>query len=365
MVEEDNITSVEESVNLVEEKDENQVTNPIKLNFRCIYRVSLNEKDNKALEKITKEFNDLPEYEEGTPENAGEGFTDFDDDFEIKKFIVKPPMKSMKSEANIKTMRYEKPIYNEDIISKRFRYEIYTEGRTEPKLIEADIFWIKPCNILLIKGSKLASTKIDKYLSKFTNAIFNEVKFEHDFLLWILYRYDQYDGMLNINTSTDVIIEKIDKGRTHGEDTNENDIEFKEGQSRLMPFTTLYGLLINHEILHIGGDFEFRKTPKKSNKINAKLATDITMHIYADHILRGKSYGEKCGLAFPFIIEMIEIFEKWIKLPSKTKYPDDKFFDSAKESFEYQMKYSLRGIKDLKSRYSILRGNKGVQDAPT
>jgi|GEM_PF-4185091 hypothetical protein len=336
---------------MVEEDDNNKVSTTIKLNFRCIYEVNFNHEDTKALKNITNEFNNLPKFKEDTLGNSNEGFMDFTDDFKIEPFIVRPCVDPKDSSETTK-LRYEKKISNKDILSKRFRYATYTEGRNEPNYVEADIFWIKPCDVLLIKGGKSACDKITDYLIRFNNVGFTEIKFDHDFLLWILYRYDQYNGVMSSSTTADIIIEKIDKGRTHGEDTNENDIEFKDGQSRLMPFTTLYGLLINHEILHIGGDFQFRK---KDHKINAKLAKDITMHIYADHVLKGKSYGEKCALAFPFIIEMMEIFENWTKMPAKSKYPDDKFFDSAKESFETQMHYSLEGIKELKKKYKKLR----------
>ena len=152
----------------------------------------------------------------------------------------------------------------------------------------------------MIKGSKEACEKIAKYLTKFNNAGFDEINFDHDFLLWILYRYDQFDGVL----SNDMQIERIDKGRTQGTNSNENDISFKDGQSRVTPLTTIYGLLNEHQISHIGGDYKFR-----SDRLNFKTATDLTIHIYSEHVLRQKTYAEKCELSFPAIIEIVEVYE--------------------------------------------------------
>lgn len=341
--------------------------NPVQMNFNRIYKVIFDDKEPETLKKVTENFNQLTKFKKGNPNNPGEGFKNFDEDFIIKPFIVKPDINfedylndsedskedDPDDSKKVKKMRLEKIISNENILTKRFCYESYIAGRKEAQNVEADIFWIKPCDVLLVKGSKTACEKVSKYLLKFPTIGFDEIKFDHDFLLWILYKFN-LDGKL----TNDLIIEKIDKGRTHGINTNENDIEFRDGQSRIMPLPTIYGLLNDHKLFHLGGDYKFRD----DYKLNVKLATELTMQIYSDHALRGKTYEEKCHLSFPFIIEMIEIFEKWININDEYKYPNDEFFDSAIEEFKEQYENSLEGIGDLKKKYENLR--KGVKDAP-
>ena len=101
---------------------------PIQMNFNCIYKVKFSKRSEEFLKNLTKEFNNLPEFEAGSPVKPGKGFIDFDNDFE---FIVKPVVdyKSRDDPSKVKQMRYEKTISNQNILKKRFRYEKYFEGK--------------------------------------------------------------------------------------------------------------------------------------------------------------------------------------------------------------------------------------------
>jgi hypothetical protein len=332
---------------------------PIKMNFSYIYKVNFNNNDPK-LDDLTKEFNNLKIFEDGDSRHPGEGFKDFDDDFKID-VIVKPNAKYPESKdpddqdsENVKKMRYEISISNNNILTKRFRYEKYFEGKKEAQIREGDIFWIKSCNVILIKGSLEACRKINDYLTKFTTAGFDKIDFEHDFLLWLVYKYQESEGKL----SNDFEFMKIVRGRTQGTDSNENDISFRDCQSRMVPLTQIYGLLNDHEISHIGGFFKFRD----EYKISLKIATDLSIHLYSDLILSGKSYLEKCNLAIPVILEIIYIFESWKKLSPKNKFPDETFFESMKQSFKEQIDDALQGFDSLNSRYAELRCENGVDN---
>lgn len=337
------------------EDDDKGPKKSIMLNFSHVYKVNFSDRNTEAIKKLSDEFGQLPEFKNGDRNNKGKGFINFDNDFDIE-FIMNPPYDAEDQEHNL---RYQRPISikNDNILCKRFRYEEYYEGRTEPQYREADIFWIKPSDILLIKGSEKACQKISKYLGRLTNAGFDQIKFNHHFLLWMSYKYEKYDGKL----SNDLKFEKMDKSRTQGVNTNENDIRVKEGQGKMIPIPTLYGLLNEQKLSHVGGDFEL----EENFKINAKLATELSFFVYSYHDLSGKTYSEKCGYAFPFMIEILDIFDKWEKRQrNDDKCPDDNFFDSAIESFKTQIEYSIESIEELKEEYRNLRNGEGVEDAP-
>lgn len=343
---------------MVDEEDNKKITPSIKLNFDGIYKVNFNKRNSEALKNLTNEFNNLPMFKKGNRNNRGVGFKEFEDDFDIDFMINRSKTFPIKNSEKTHEMNVQQSISNKNILAKRFRYEIYGEGREEPQYKEADVFWIKPCDIILIKGSEKACNQIyNKYLGGFVNGGISPIKFSHAFLLWLCYISDKSDGKLSI----DLKFEKMDKSRTRGVDTNENDISVKEGQGRMIPIPTLYGLLNDQELSHIGGDFEFRE----KYKLNAKLATKLNIYVYSEHALRKKTYSEKCALSFPFIIEIIDIFEKWDgKTDDDDKYPSDEFFDSAIEAFRIQMELSIENIEELKVKYGKLRKREGVEDVP-
>jgi len=331
--------------------------NFILLNFNRVYKVKFNNRTSNSLKKLTDEFNRLPKFKEGTKSNRGEGFLDFEDDFKIN-FVMKHSWKSRDQTCKeLEDMNFEKDISNKNIVTKIFRYEDYTKGKQDPQLTEADLFWIKPYDILLIRGGKKTCELIsEKYLVKFTNAGFEQIKFTPEFLLWMCFKYES-EGKL----SDDLIFQKMDKSRTQGIGTNENDIIVREGQGRMIPIPTIYGLLNDQELFHVGGDFNFRE----EYTLNVKLAKDLSIFIYSEHELKGKSYDKKCSLSFPFILELIGVFEEWNAKDDDDddKYPDDDFFNSSIDSFRTQVEYSIECLNKLKEKYNKLRSN-GVADGP-
>jgi hypothetical protein len=334
-------------------EDNNSGPKRTRLNFTRIYKVNFNERNIEAIHQLTEEFNNLPQFTEGDRNNNGKGFIPFEDDFDIK-FELKPVYDEDEGPDN--WFFRDISISNNSLMAKRFRYEEYFEGKNEPQLREADVFWIKPFDILLMKGSEQACKKIYPYLAEFTSTGFKKIKFDDKFLLWLSYKYED-DGKL----SNDLTFNRMDKSRTQGTNTNENDIQVREGEGRMIPVPTLYGLLNKQNLAHIGGDFKY----KDIITINAKLAADVTIFVYSSNNLSGKEYSEKCELVFPFIIEIIDVFNKWDSRDSdNNKFPPDEFFNSSIESFRIQMEYAIESIEELKEKYRDLREGTGVEDAP-
>lgn len=340
------------------EEEDNKIRKPVSLNFNCIYQVNIDNRNSENLKKVIAEFNNLPLFQKGERAKRGKGFDEFEEDFDIE-FVIKPRLfENQEDSTLLHKMRYTLSISDKNILAKRFRYEKYREGRKEPELREADIFWIKPRDILLIKGSEEACEMINSYLMRFKTAGFIPIEFDHEFLLWMCYKYEKFNGKLS-----DVLqFVRIDKSRTQGTDSHENDIRVKECEGWMIPIPTLYGLLNKQELSHIGGDFKL-KTENKKYTINAKLATDLSIYVYSEHALKGVTYSEKCAYSFPFVLELIEIFREWDKRKEyDDKYPDDKFFDDAIESFQQQIEYSIERIGKLKEKYRNKRN--GVENVP-
>jgi len=328
-------------------EDDEKIRKPLKLNFNRIYKVNFNDRNSEAIQNLVDEFDNLPNYEPGRRNAVGKGFENFENDFDIEFDIYSP-------HELVSQMNTQQSISNRHIIAKRFRYEIYSEGRDEPQIREADIFWIKPRDILLIKGGDKASEQIFNYLAGFTSAGFKQIEFADEFLLWMSYKYEKFDGKLSNN----LIFEKMDKTRTMGIETNENDITVKEALGMTIPLPTMYGLLNEQNLYHIGGDFQFR-----DYRINAKLAQKMSIYVYSLHALNGKTYSEKCAFSFPFILEIIEIFENWDgRDVDDDKFPDDDFFEDTIKKFKKQIDYSIEKIEVLKEKYRNLRN--GVENVP-
>jgi len=323
-----------------------------RLNFTRIYKINFNERDTESIQKLTDEFENLPTFRGmNDRNNKAKGFIPFEDDFDIK-FQLEPLYEEGQNaeEWFIRDIS----ISNGTLLAIRFRYEEFFEGKTEPQIREADLFWFKNFDILLIKGSEQACKKIQPYLTQFTSGGFEQISFDDEFLLWMSYRYQD-----DMKLSDNLEFIRMDKTRTQGTNTNDNDIRVREGQGRMIPIPTLYGLLNEQKLSHVGGDFRY----KNDFIINAKLADDVSIFVYSTNALSGKSYSEKCELAFPFIIEIIDVFNKWDNRNSDdNKYPDDDFFDSTIRTFETEITYAIENLSNLKERYEELR-NGSDEDA--
>lgn len=320
---------------MADNKDEHIVS--IQLNFNKIYRLKIPNDEDKLeiFNKIEKDFNDLSNFEKGSQSHPGKGFIDFEDSFKNKLNAQK---------------RLEETKIKNNILAKKFVYENYIKDLEFPQLIEAHVFLVKNNEFLAIKGGEKSCEKIEKYLLKFDSVGFEELNWNHDFLMWILYSFDQHEGKLLSN----IDCFRIKKGRTEGRDSNENDIRSDNVQYKKIPLTILYGLLNKHEIRHLGAVLE----KDHKNKLNVNLDVKKPLFVYANYSLKGKNYIEKCELILSFINDLIKMFERWERLDEKKKYPNSKFFKSIKKSFNDDIKNALEGFDDLQKKYEELRGKK-------
>jgi hypothetical protein len=320
------------------------------MNFTKIIRTTITKEE---FTEYKKYFENLPEYKKGTPE----GFKDEKIDLEgfdlhhIHEYGADNPI----------YMSCQSSINAEDIIKKSFYVEEYLQDSTVPILYRVDIFWILPCNLLLMNGghdnAKKALKNIEHILKK---KGFKEIELEHDFLVWITCRLLRRKGKLRDNDES-LIIKRIDKGNTKnlnvtsGSSIVPRDITVKHGIQAELALPTIYGLVNEHEFSSIGGEFSFR-----DDTINAQLSAKRGIHVYAQAALKSKGYEERCNIVFPFIIDIINVLNIWKKLDNKKRYPDKKYMAKMNKSFEEQINECKKNFKILENKYSLLRGEDQV-----
>ena len=233
------------------------------------------------------------------------------------------------------------------IIKKRFFF------KKNDKESHADLFWIVPCNLFLIRGSIEISKKLMKELRLILKKEeIKEIEIENDFLMWIASQYSTNKGKL----SKYMFIDQIDQGGTiksaKGTSASRvNEIRLKKGHRTDLSLPAIYGLVNDHKFSLIGGDFTLRK-----NTINLKLTTKNTILAYSNQKdLKNKVIEAKYGLVFPLINELVNIIEFWNNLDNDLKYPDDNYMKAMSESFELQVDECRKNLQILKTKYSELR----------
>lgn len=319
----------------------------IHMNFTKIIRTAVTDNN---YENLFRDFEHLQEYEKGTSESPSEGFKDENielEDFDLYNLqeygTINPVHMSNQSSVNA-----------ENILKKSFYIEEYPRNSTDPILSRVDIFWILPCNLLLMNGGHDAAKKAFKNIKPILKTGFKEIELEHDFLVWITCRLLRCGGKLKTDDES-LIIRRIDKGNTKnlekGTSRVPRDISVKHGIQAELSLPTIYGLVNQHEFASIGGEFSYRK-----DTINAQLSAKKGIHVYAQAALKGKEYEERCNIALPFIIDIINVFDIWEKLDNKMKYPDKKYMDKMNKSLKEQIEECEENFKQLQEYYLNLRG---------
>jgi len=303
-------------------------------------------------EKYDECFNDfenLPEYEKGSSESPAEGFKN--ENIKLKDFDLYN-LQEYGTKNSIQ-MSNQSSVNAENILKKSFYIEEYQRNSTDPILSRVDIFWILPCNLLVMNGGHDAAKKAFKSIKTILKSRFEEIELEHDFLVWITCRLLRCGGKLNADDES-LIIRRIDKGNTKNLDKGTSrvprDISVKHGIQAELSLPTIYGLVNQHEFASIGGEFSYRK-----ETINAQLSAKKGIHVYAQAALKGKDYEERCNIALPFIIDIINVFDVWKNLDNKMKYPDKEYMDKMNKSLKEQIEECEENFKQLQKYYLGLR----------
>ncbi|MFW6041242.1 MAG: hypothetical protein ACOC85_05345 [Thermoplasmatota archaeon] len=316
------------------EKEDNGFEYQGNLIYNRIYRTDLGEKDIPFKDMKTIFEENLPEFSQGTPENPGSGYRNMNlkyylDETEIGKNILK-------ERENLVSIRY--------IYEKWMEREIPTNGGREVRQIpeerNVDVYWVYP-NYVFVRGQKRPSKKTGKVIQEKVPRIeFDRIKFHKDFLLWIIYKYEEgeiIDKKMEVKSLTD--------SETRGDRDNYGKRQIVHGSTDIAKsLPIIIGILRKKELSMLEGTFKF-----KNRLVNAEIDTGgrIYLKVSRSAFLKDVNDITRILTSIEFMREFIDLYEGWKKLPNKEKYPPLKFFRNLYEEAKnggIQINFSIENL---------------------
>ncbi|MDY9922807.1 hypothetical protein [Methanobacterium sp.] len=327
---------------MVEEESNESVEKYKKsLSFSKIVKVTGDKPD----EFYQSEFKRLPKYKRGSRDSKGSGFRPLESEFEIPEFYVKIHSKSEDDALGKLGCVDVKRILKTQYVSEK-----YSGSSDEPSEVTVDIFWIREHDLMLMNGpKKLCSNAFDEIINLGTLNL-KEIKFVHDFLMWIPYRLNIANGELYPELFVTIIADGVTQNKSSTGFVPKK-ISIDKSIEALMALPSIYGLVNQHKFYLIGGDFKFR-----SKFLKVKLSND-GIHIKINNTLKNKDHGERCAIVFPFIIEMVNVLKYWKGLNAKERYPDEQFLKYLEDTFDEQVKECKDNFKKLREDYKKRRNS--------
>jgi hypothetical protein len=265
----------------------------------------------------------LPTFSEGSFNNPGEGYEKI------------PFREHLFDEQKINDKIED---LGESLISLRYQYEEYKEEIAEvgdqrqtvyiPRIKDVDIYWMYP-DYMFLRGQKgqADSTKATTQTAFGNNAQIQELTFEGDFLLWILYKY--YNNK-QLNSQIDV--KRLTDSETTGREDRfgrSNIVNDSTDVSKSVPLLT--GVLQQKSLFMLEGDFsvgEHTVTAQiKQNRVHIKASKGD---------IRRSNPVRRMALSLEFLTQLAHLKEEWVDLAPKEKYPPLYFFEEMYEECKRQ-----------------------------
>jgi len=318
---------------MVEEKDD-YFEYQGNLIYNRIYRTDVGEKDIPIKDMKTIFEENLPEFSEGTAENPGSGYKNIN----LKKYLEDSEIENdiLTEKENLVSIRY--------IYEKWREMEIPVNGEREVRKIpeerNVDIYWVYP-NYVFVRGQKRPSKKTGKVIQdKVPRIEFDQIQFHRDFLLWIIYKYEEGESIgkeLEVKTLTD--------SETRGDRDRYGKRQIVHGStdiSKSIPI--IIGILREKKLSMLEGTFKF-----KNRLVNAEIDTDgrIYLKVSRSAFLKDVDDITRISTSIEFIRKFIDLYEDWKQLPDKEKYPPLKFFKYLYEEARkggIQINFSIDGL---------------------
>lgn len=300
----------------------------------------------KSDEYYKSEFDRLPVYQRGSRESKGQGFRSLESKFEIPEFYVKIHSKSKDNSLGQLGCVDVKRILKTQYVSEK-----YSGNNDEPSEVTVDIFWIREHDLMLMNGPKSQCNDAFEEIENLGTLNVKEIKFVHDFLMWIPYKLNIANGELYPELSVTIIADGVTQNKSSTGIVPKK-ISIDKSIAALMALPSIYGLVNQHKFYSIGGDFTFR------NKFFLKVTlSNNGIHIKINNTLKNKEHGERCSIVFPFIIEMVNVLKYWKGLDPKEKYPDEEFLKYLEDTFDEQVKECKDNFKKLREDYKKRRNS--------
>ncbi|MDS0279369.1 hypothetical protein NDI85_16330 [Halomicroarcula sp. S1AR25-4] len=258
----------------------------------------------------------VEEYSGGSPVNPDEGYRQTDlSDWLAQATELSGSLSNLADD--LYTYEYveekwpEREVYNKDAV-KETRY-----GASHK---EMNIFWAYD-DIMIIRAQKtvLNEVKGDLLDGLSDNLLLDQVNFDFDFLLWLLYQWRQ-NNRLRANLRLHAVSDCKTVGRTNRD--REVEIGGETDITRSVPFIS--AILEGNKIDEIEGEFIIDGT-----HIVAKIESEGVIHVKSSREdMLELNELKQMGRSVQFLIEMMRLYEEWVKLDPEDRYPPKAFFET-------------------------------------
>lgn len=292
----------------------------------------------------------VEQYTEGSPVSPDEGYRQTDlSDWLAQATDLSGSLSNLADDLYtyeyVKERWPERDVYNEDGI------EQIAYGENHKRM---NIFWAYD-DIMIIRARKsVLSEKRGELLGGLSDdLLLDEVNFDFDFLLWLLYQWYQ-DNRLRANLR----LHGVSDCKTVGRSNRDKEVEVggENDITRSVPFIS--AILDGNKIDQLEGDFIIDAT-----HIVAQIESEGVIHVKASREdMQELNQLKQMGRAVQFLIEMMRLYEEWVKLPPEDRYPPKDFFQTLLEICDDEGYVAKREPQELYEEYEAKRA--GETDGP-
>ncbi|AGB37786.1 hypothetical protein [Natronococcus occultus] len=315
--------------------------------FNGLFKTSVHSEGSVSPQEIVDRFD---KYSSGSPNEPDSGF-------EVKELPDKLQQMGELSEATeefaqgLHALRY----VDEDWV-EQWGYD--EDGKEEmyflPNHDEIRIYWDYVNDVVAFKGQKqLLKRKQDDLLAALSGDVkLEEVNFDFDFFLWILYK--QYQGE---PLSTDLRVRNITRGSTAAETKdNMGAGDVRESNNVLRSVLMIAPILSGKKIDKIQGNFIMG-----NHQVKAQIEFGGKVHVkVSDSPLSTLSDLRRMGVSLRLLSELVTLFEDWKQLDPEERYPPASFFDDMTDNAEEEGWIARFDPEEVKERYK--RKRQGIGD---
>ncbi|GGK56637.1 hypothetical protein [Haloarcula sebkhae] len=266
-------------------------------------------------------LSDLREFSRGNPHDEKKGFRDLDLSSLVngQGYVLESDLENLAS----------------DLIDKEYVWENY-EGSENREFVDNDgnttsawlrntsnayVYWDFP-DYLLVQGSK---DKVEKTLSRVNSSLGEEVKteeldFDSDFFLWLVYRYVDDE----VNVPGPISVRRLESSEVMGDQDDyghRGRVEDSQNIAKSLPI--IVAILQEMDFQMIEGMFKVNGYDvtaeiKTSGRIHVKVAGDVD---------NAETQLKRALIALFFVDEFVGLYTKWEQMDDTEKYPPFSFFD--------------------------------------
>ena len=288
---------------------------------------------------------DLPEYEQGSPQQPGYGFTDID----LEELAVSNLQSNglIELAENTISFRYTQEDFQEEEIVD---IEGNSEIRYSRRLQSVDFYWVFP-EFLFVRGPKSEVKKaVNKLKAVWERSIeLSKLDFEPDFLIWLIYKH--YNGE-DLNTGINII--RLTDAKIQGShDVFGSTRRISDSTDLVRSPPVITAILQNEDIVTIGGEFLI----DNRYQLSVDISTDGRTHIKAQsNDIREANSLERVLISILFVENICEIYTDWLELDPSEKYPPVDFFEELYQSLENQGISTSFTLDSVIDEYTAKRG---------